>query len=374
MFDAVLFLSYGGPESPEDVEPFLDRVLSGKRVPTARRDAVRDRYQRFGGVSPLPQECRRFLETLETSFHENGDSVGLYFGTLYSNPFVADALEKMERDGVKSVLVFKSSAFVCRHYVDAVLDALASRSARFQERLVVRFVPPFFETRAFLSSLANSIQTALADAPHSPSDATRLILFTAHSIPVADSDAIQYRRQLLHAIVSALEKAFPERATSTCPQTDETIGSFPSEPLSFAVPSDLEQVPEALRARLRNLGLDAALAFQSRSGSPFVPWLEPDVNAFLRKYQQETPTLEDVVVVPIGFFFENMETIYDLDVEAHETCEELGLGYRRAKCVGASSAMADATRKLALLDPSDVPVCVCPRGRCDLSCRLNPSF
>lgn len=374
MFDAVLFLSYGGPESPEAVEPFLDRVLSGKRVPAARRDAVRDRYLRFGGVSPLPQECRQFLETLETSFHENGDRVGLYFGTLYSSPFVADALEKMERDGVKSVLVFKSSAFVCRHYVDAVLDALTLRSARFKERLVVRFVPPFFETHAFLNSLANSIQTALAGARRSAPDATRLVLFTAHSIPVADSDAIQYRRQLLHAIVGALETAFPEQATSTCPQTDETSGYFPSAPLSFAVPQELEQVPETLRARLRNLGLDAALAFQSRSGSPFVPWLEPDVNAFLRKYRKETSSLEGVVVVPIGFFFENMETIYDLDVEARETCASLGIEYRRAQCVGASSAMADATRKLALLDPSDFPLCVCPRGRCDLSCRLNPSF
>ena len=195
MFDAVLFLSYGGPESPEEVDPFLDRILSGKRVPAARRDAVRERYLQFDGLSPLPRECRRFLSAFKSMFQESDEKIGVYSGNLYTPPFVADVLEQLERDEVKSVLVFKSSAFVCRHYVDALLNALASRSSEFAKRLVVRFVPPFFETRAFQESVADSIRTALVETPASNSEATRLVLFTAHSIPVADSDAIQYRRR-----------------------------------------------------------------------------------------------------------------------------------------------------------------------------------
>lgn len=370
MFDAVLFLSYGGPESPEEVDPFLDRILSGKRVPAARRDAVRERYLQFDGLSPLPRECRRFLSAFKSMFQESDEKIGVYSGNLYTPPFVADVLEQLERDEVKSVLVFKSSAFVCRHYVDALLNALASRSSEFAKRLVVRFVPPFFETRAFQESVADSIRTALVETPASNSEATRLVLFTAHSIPVADSDAIQYRRQLLHAVVNALESAFPVAETPT----GKLFDSFPSSPLTFAIPSSLEQIPEPLRARLRPLGLDAALAFQSRSGSPSTPWLEPDVKDFLRVYKKETPSLKEVVVVPIGFFFENMETIYDLDVETREVCEELGIEYRRARCVGDSPVMVAAAQKMASLDPSAFPVCVCDRGCCDLSCRLNPTF
>ena len=344
MFDAVLFLSYGGPESPEEVDPFLDRILSGKRVPAARRDAVRERYLQFDGLSPLPRECRRFLSAFKSMFQESDEKIGVYSGNLYTPPFVADVLEQLERDEVKSVLVFKSSAFVCRHYVDALLNALASCSSEFAKRLVVRFVPPFFETRAFQESVADSIRTALVETPASNSEATRLVLFTAHSIPVAETP------------------------------TGKLFDSFPSSPLTFAIPSSLEQIPEPLRARLRPLGLDAALAFQSRSGSPSTPWLEPDVKDFLRVYKKETPSLKEVVVVPIGFFFENMETIYDLDVETREVCEELGIEYRRARCVGDSPVMVAAAQKMASLDPSAFPVCVCDRGCCDLSCRLNPTF
>ena len=372
MFDAILLLSYGGPESPEEVDPFLDRVLSGKRIPALRRDAVRERYLRFNGISPLPKECRRFIAALKSTFRENGDDVATYWGGLYSSPFVADALEQMERDAVENVLVLKSSAFVCRHYIDALQDALASRSPKFVERLHIRYVPPFFETNAFLSSVASSIATTLSQTSNSSRDVTRLVLFTAHSIPIVDSDRIQYRRQLLHAGVKALEIAFPDLAPRLAPA--ETDDAFPTSSLRFAVPSQTLQIPETLRSRLRDCGLDAALAFQSRSGSPFAPWLEPDVKDFLRVYKKETPSLKEVVVVPIGFFFENMETIYDLDVEAREVCEELGIEYRRARCVGDSPVMVAAARKMASLDPSAFPVCVCDRGCCDLSCRLNPTF
>ena len=369
MFDAILFLSYGGPESPDEVKPFLDRILSGKSVPSSRQDEICERYLLLGGVSPLPRACRRFLAKLKTAFHENGEEVGVYWANLFARPFIAEAFDEMERDGVERVLVLKSSAFgstpSCRRY----LDALEGELSRRETRLVVRTVPPFFETRAFLDSVASSILTTLAETPTSTFGAARLILFTAHSIPVAESDSAQYRRQLLHACVRTIETAFPG-SSSVCAESD----AFSSSTIAFATPEGSSQIPENLRARLRDNGLDAALAFQSRSGSPFVPWLEPDVNEFLRGYKRENPSLETVVVVPIGFFFENMETIYDLDVEARKTCEDLGIEYRRAPCVGDSPIMADATRKLTLLEPDSFPICSCVRGRCDFSCRRSPLF
>ena len=362
MFDAILLLSYGGPESPDEVEPFLDRILSGKRVPPARKNEICKRYLRFGGVSPLPSACRRFLATLRASFRENGDKVGVYWANLYARPFIDETFDEMERDGVERVLVLKSSAFgstsSCRRYLDALENALSQMTSSGSKRLEIRSVPPFFETRAFLDAVASSILATLAETSASTPDSTRLILFTAHSIPVAESDAAQYRRQLLNACVRSLEIAFPD----------------PSSASEFTTLEAPTQIPESLRTRLQNDGLDAALAFQSRSGSPFVPWLEPDVSAFLRDYKQENPSLESVVVVPIGFFFENMETVYDLDVEARKTCEDLGIEYRRARCVGASPVMADAARRLTLLDPDAFSVCPCGRGSCDLSCNREPLF
>jgi ferrochelatase len=120
---------------------------------------------------------------------------------------------------------------------------------------------------------------------------------------------------------------------------------------------------------LRSVGLDAALAFQSRSGSPSTPWLEPSVVDFVRRYKEENPRWNRLIVSPIGFFFENMETVFDLDAELKETCDELGVSYRRAACCGADDRLVCAVRDLARREPSDFPVCRSVPGACDFSCR-----
>lgn len=376
MFDAILLASYGGPEKLADVETFLERILQGKRTSAARREAVVKRYERFGGASPLPEECRRFLDALEKKLTIAGSQARVYWGNLYAPPFMDDAFEKMEKERARGALVFPSSAFgsntSCRRYVDSIRVALSKRSPHFASRLVVRHVPPFFETAFYQESAADSIREALSLCDPQLPRSRRLILFTAHSIPSADAAASRYRSQLLYACAKTLDKVFGGKLNvDAFPMNDF---NFPSRALALDVAPESTQFPSPLRDKLRDLGFDAALAFQSRSGSPLVPWLEPDVNDFLRTYKKTTPALETVVVSPIGFFFENMETIFDLDVEAKETCRKLDITYRRAACCGNSERIIEAICRLSHKSPDEFPVCRRADKQCDLSCRLTPVF
>ncbi len=434
MFDAILLASYGGPEKIDDINPFLDRILIGKRVPPARRAAIFERYERFGGVSPLPGECRRFLDLLsealaaETSPTQPTNSANLtnlaesladaalqptstpqiYWGNLYAPPTFDDAFAQMETDDVRRLLVFPTSAFgspqSCRRYIDAVRDAVRRRSPEFAARLQIAQTPPFFDLPAYRRAAADALLTALAwdelesnpfdfAAPFSltaqspptsqtsdfnaaeSDDATskRLILFSAHSLPTADASKSFYSAQLLAAATAVLRSTLDApgfggqvaEEKNAAKDADATL-RFPARDLIF--PDAVDFSPE-LRRRLRSVGLDAALAFQSRSGSPGTPWLEPSVADFVRRYKEENPNWNRLIVSPIGFFFENMETVFDLDVELKEVCDELGVSYRRAACCGADARLVSAVRDLARRKPSDFPVCRSASGACDFSCR-----
>jgi len=376
MFDAVLLASYGGPEKLDEIEPFLDRILSGKRVPTARRNMIVERYERFGGVSPLPDECRRFVRFLnELDWNEGAPRPRVYWGSLYSSPTFDDAASLIERDGVERVLVFPSSAFgspqSCGRYRIAVDAAFRRRSPDFFRSRVVSYATPFFDLPAFRREVADSVLSALAwdelenDFFAEKEARSRLILFSAHSIPTRDAETSFYRRQLLSAAKDVLRLIL--NAPSFGVRNKER-----DEPRAlFSVPNDARDVDEETRARLRERSLDAGLAFQSRSGSPATPWLEPSVEEYLTKYCRENPKTKSVVVAPIGFFFENMETIYDLDVELRATCERLGVAYRRARCVGASERVARAVLDMAKQEPDAFPKSVCAPGACDFSCRTS---
>ena len=166
MFDAILLASYGGPEKIDDIKPFLDRILTGKRVPPPRRAAIFERYERFGGVSPLPGECRRFLDRLTETFADVADAPRLYWANLYAPPTFDDALARIETDGVRRLLVFPTSAFgspqSCRRYVDAVRDAVRRRSPEFAARLQIAQTPPFFDLPAYRRAAADALLSALA--------------------------------------------------------------------------------------------------------------------------------------------------------------------------------------------------------------------
>ncbi|MBP5620589.1 MAG: ferrochelatase [Thermoguttaceae bacterium] len=390
MFDAVLLASYGGPEGVREIEPFLDKILTGKRVPSDRRAAVVERYARFSGISPLPNECRRFLNELNDAFSTNPKRPRLYWGNLYSNPTFDDAFSQMESDAAKSVLVFPTSAFgspqSCQRYRLAVQTAFNKRAESFVQSCRIAFTPPFFDLPAFRRSIADALLTELAwseleserlFAPElSAGRNTRLILFSAHSLPVSDDEQAQYKRQLTNAVASTLEAllkspAYGAKPADNVDASDSSLNGFPQKKTTLIPTSRQNEVVSEIQALLRKNSLDAALVFQSRSGSPSTPWLGPSPEEYLRKYVKKVPQLEQVVVSPIGFFFENMETIYDLDVEFKETCEELGIKYRRALCCGSSLQLVDAVCRLAELSPEDFPSCRCAKGSCDLSCRFK---
>lgn len=390
MFDAILLASYGGPENLNEIEPFLDRILTGKRVPPARRAAVVERYRSRGGVSPLPGECRRFLEKLRGQFAESDAAPRVYWGNLFAPPFFDDALTAAEADGVRSLLVFPMSAFgspaSCRRYVDAVREAASRRSPEFRESLKIAQIPPFFDWTPFRRALADEILTALAwDALETPAPfdenaepPRRLILFSAHSIPVDDAKNSRYFAQLLAASSDVLRfildapafgGALANEKTSQPMQKPQTA-PFLQSSVPLQLPESADFAPE-LRERLRENSLDAALAFQSRSGSPTARWLEPSVSDVVRRFRAESPESGRVVVVPIGFFFENLETFFDLDVELRGVCDEIGLSYRRAACCGNAERIVRAVAELSRRDATDFPVCRCKPGECDFSCRLR---
>lgn len=366
MFEAFLLASYGGPERIEEIEPFLDRVLAGKRVPKARRDAVTQRYRLFDGKSPLPGECRRFLDAISNRSVQEGRPVKAYWGNFFAPPFLQDAFEQIERDDVKSVLIFVSSAFgspqSCRRYLDATRDALNMRTRNYVASASIRRLPPFFETRPFVESVAQTITEKLNAAENGKT----LILFTAHSIPETDANLASYRRQLLHASLQTLSCAGLTRDALI----DEP--KFPSEYLILGPSEVATQIPSTSRDVLKSRGLDAALAFQSRSGSPHIPWIGPDVREFLSQYVHENPELTRVLVVPIGFFFENMETIYDLDVEVRNLCDSLKIQYDRAPCYGSTEKMVDFAWQALQMDVDELPAYHCEWDACRFQCRLYP--
>ena len=387
MFEAILLLSYGGPESPEEVLPFIEQILKGKRAPSQRIKKIEERYLQFGGVSPLNSQCRQFKAQIEQELRAKSHSARVYWGNLYANPTLDEALGRMEADGIKSALVFPSSAFgspqSCAHYRQTFRDALSRRSEAFVSSLNVVFVPPFFDLPATRRLVADGLLDALArldlEQPESlwnekESQPTRLILFTAHSIPSEDGKRALYQNQLVFAAFSGLQlmitaPSFGGNASEKNGLSNNALGSFPQKRLSRLELSnyfDFKPIQEALNAR----GLDAALAFQSRSGSPHAPWLEPNAVDFVKEYKKTNPQLKGIVASPIGFFFENMETIYDLDVELKTVCDELDVAYKRKHCWGASPRFAKTFIQITETNADEFPVCNSSMENCDLSCKF----
>ena len=388
MFDAVLLASYGGPEGAQEIEPFLDKILSGKHTPPKRRVAVVERYLRFNGVSPITNEIRPFKIEHQNRFKAYSKRPKLYWGNLYSPPTFEQALSQMEADSVKSALVFPTSAFgspqSCQRYRLAVQEALEKRTDAFTRSCEIAFTPPFFDLPTFCRVIADELLTALAYSELDAEDpfglssvsekSKRLILFSAHSLPTADGEESQYKRQLMTAATTVLRTmlnspAYGRKDAADVNSSNGALLGFPKRKTLLANGAQKDDFDPETKALLQDRSLDAALVFQSRSGSPTAPWLGPSIGEFCR-VQRTTPAVETSRRFSTWLLFENMETIYDLDVEFRGICNEMEIEYRRALCCGSSSRLIDLVFQLALLDPKDFPHCRCSEGMCDLSCRL----
>jgi ferrochelatase len=300
-YDAVLFVSFGGPEGMEEVLPFLRNVLRGRNVPESRLREVAHHYELFGGVSPLNEQNRRLIAALERELAEKGPRLPVYWGNRNWHPLLTDALMKMRDDGVRRALAFVTSAYSsysgCRQYREDIARAQAEVGEGAPQ---VDKLRAFFNHPGFVGPNAENVRRALAEIPEGRRGAARLV-FTAHSIPAAMAAGCDYVSQL----------------TDTCGQVAAAAGH------------------EGWR-----------LAFQSRSGPPAQPWLEPDICDHLRRLKEEGAA--DVVVSPVGFISDHMEVLYDLDTEARQLAAELGLNFVRAATVGTHPAFVSMIRELIL--------------------------
>ena len=300
-YDALLVVSFGGPEGPDDVLPFLENVLRGRNVPRERLLAVAKHYELFGGVSPINHQNRNLIAALEQQFELNGPRLPIYFGNRNWHPFLADALRQMRDDGIRNALAFVTSAFSsyssCRQYLEDIERARTSVGPHAPR---VEKLRAFYNHPGFIGANVDHIREALAKA----SDAVRehaTILFTAHSIPESMAANCKYQSQLLE----------------TCRLVSERLG-------------------------IKNW----QLVFQSRSGSPAQPWLGPDVCDHLRELFGRG--VREVVVAPVGFVSDHMEIIYDLDLQARELCEQLGMTMHRAATAGTHPAFVSMIRELIM--------------------------
>ena len=288
-FDAVLLISFGGPQGPDDIRPFLANVLRGRRIPPERIEEVAHHYELFGGVSPITaltmQQAAGLRSRLETSAH----GLPVYVGMRNWTPFLADTLAEMSRDGVRHALGFilaaQKSYSSCGQYKQNVLDArMALRDAGLAD-VDVTYVPNWHAHHRFIEANAQHVREAMATLPAGLASRARLV-FTAHSIPLPSAEASQYR----------------------------------------------EQLQESARLVAEHLGhTDWVLVYQSRSGRPGDPWLGPDICDYLREARAEG--LEAAVLCPIGFVCDHVEVLYDLDYEAAAVCRDVGLEMRRAETV-----------------------------------------
>jgi ferrochelatase len=306
-YQALLVLSFGGPEGPDDVMPFLRNVTRGRGVPEQRLLEVAQHYQHFHGVSPINAQNRALIAALRAEFEAHGIDLPIYWGNRNWRPFVADAVRQMRDDGVTDALVFATSATAsyssCRQYRDDLAQARAVAGDGAPRLVKLRH---FFDHPGYIEAHADGVRAALAALPPHSATAARLV-FTAHSIPVSMNESSGPERNGLYAL-----------------QQRETA----------------RLVAEAVRGP----GAPFDLVWQSRSGPPQVPWLEPDILDHLDGLADRQ--VNAVVVAPTGFMSDHVEVRWDLDVEARERAEKRGLLYARAATAGTHPAFLGAIREL----------------------------
>jgi len=324
-YDAFLLVSFGGPERPADVIPFLQNVTAGRNVPLARLEQVAEHYYEFGGVSPINQQCRELLAAVEKDFAARGVDLPVYWGNRNWDPYLAGTLAEMAAAGVGRALAVVTSAYSsfssCRQYLG---DIEAARREVGDNAPQVDKIRQYFNHPGFISAFAAAATQAADSLRGDDFD----LIFTAHSIPVGMAAA--------------------------------------SGPAGGAYRA---QLTEAARLVAAEIGYRRPwhLAYSSRSGPPAQPWLEPDINDLLA--ERAAAGARAVVVVPIGFVSDHMEVKFDLDVEAAQTAHRLGLKFARAATPGTASRFVSMITDLVCerLDGS-VPLALGTLGASPDSC------
>ncbi|MFJ8001963.1 ferrochelatase [Streptomyces sp. NPDC096310] len=318
-YDALLLLSFGGPEGPDDVVPFLENVTRGRGIPRERLKEVGQHYFLFGGVSPINEQNRVLLDALRKDFAGHGLDLPVYWGNRNWAPYLTDTLREMAADGRRRIAVLATSAYAsysgCRQYREDLAGALATLAGEGVEPPRVDKLRHYFNHPGFLEPMIDGVLASLADLPEDVRSGAHLA-FTTHSIPTAAAD------------------------TSGPAEGHGDGGAYVAQHLDVA-----RLVVAAVREET-GIAYPWRLVYQSRSGAPHIPWLEPDICDHLETLSGEG--VPAVVMAPIGFVSDHMEVLYDLDTEATAKAAELGLPVRRSATVGADPRFAAAVRDLVL--------------------------
>ena len=333
-YDAFLLVSFGGPEGPADVMPFLENVTRGRGVPPERLAGVAEHYYAFGGVSPINQQCRDLLAAVRADMTASGLSLPVYWGNRNWTPYLADTVRAMAADGVRRAVAFVTSAYSsysgCRQYLDDIERARAEVGPGAPGIDKIR---RYFNHPGFIEPFAGSAADALATLPADLRDDAHLV-FTAHSVPVAMAEA--------------------------------------SGPGGGRYVAELTEAAHLIAERTRGGRHPWTLAYQSRSGPPSQPWLEPDICDHIGDLAASGARA--VVVIPVGFVSDHMEVRHDLDIEAAQAAESLGVAFARAATPGAHPRFASMVTELvrermigvpcAALGRLGVPSHECPADCC----------
>lgn len=317
-YDALLILSFGGPEGPADVRPFLENVTRGRGIPPERLDEVGAHYAHFGGVSPLNEHNRTLQRKLQARFDAEGRHLPVYFGNRNWKPFATDIAQEMAAAGHQQIAVFATSAWGgysgCRQYDEDIIKMREVAPLNYTK------LPQFFAHPLFIAAQVRAAKAAFAQLSAAEQADARLI-FTAHSIPTA---------------------------------ADQNSGTPTDGPLYS------RQVAAAASLVAAELGIDSYdVVWQSRSGAPHIPWLEPDIVDHVAATKPAA-----IVVVPIGFISDHIEVLWDLDHELAAACQELGCSYVRADTADSAPEFLDMIVDLLDNAPqvrqlSDVPARGC---------------
>ena len=284
-FDAVLLIGFGGPERAEEIDPFLRNVARGRSIPKERLREVARHYEAVGGRSPLNDHTRTQAEALRIELRRRGLPLPHYIGMRNWHPFLVDAVRAMDADGARRVVGVILSAYQCYSSWDRYQEDVARALGEAGAEIELVYSDPVYDHPGFIEAVARRVEKALRRLPTDAKCATRL-LFTAHSIPLRMADKSPYVEQLHHASARVAER----------------------------------------------VGFDAwTLCYQSRSGPPAEPWLEPDVCDLIESLAGRG--VRNVVVVPIGFLCDHVEVLYDLGVEAAQAARRCGVDLLRAEAV-----------------------------------------
>ena len=312
-FDALLVVSFGGPEKHEDVLPFLENVLRGKNVPRERMLEVAEHYYHFDGRSPINDQNKQLIAALEGECRSQGVALPVYWGNRNWHPLLPDTLKQMHAEGIRRAAAFVTSAFGsysgCRQYREDI--ARAQQTAGVQD-MVIEKLPNFCDRPEFIEAMTDRVRAAMKESLKAEQ-----LIFTAHSIPVSMAETSPYLRQLKDASA---------RVAAACGMNNWT------------------------------------LVYQSRSGPPSQPWLAPDICDYLR--EQHAAGVRSVIICPIGFISDHMEVLYDLDTEARALCNQLGMKMVRAGTAGAHPKLVSMICDMLLHSPTTEILAHCEPGCC----------